>query len=341
MVRAYSPGRVNLIGDHTDYNEGVALPMAVDLGTVVTFVPDETLRVVLRSAAEPEPADVDIHIPLDPDQLRRLQPSWARLVAAMVALVRPGTGGRGSVETTLPVGAGMASSAALEVGLALALGFEAEPRVMARACQRAEETATGVPSGLMDQLVVAGAVEGCGLFIDFSDLSSRPVVIPEEAEVVAVHSGVRRTLAASGYAARRAECEAAAHRLGPLGRLGPDEMLGLPDAVLRRRVRHVVTECDRVRWFVSALRSGDLAEAGRLMTSSHRSLSSDFEVSTPELDALVARLVSTPGVHGARLTGAGFGGCVVALADPGAVDVTAFSTAAWRLLPSAGAHKLR
>ncbi len=338
MVRAYSPGRVNLIGDHTDYNEGVALPMAIDLGTVVTFAPDDGLRVVLRSVSEPEPADVDVHVPLDPEQLHRLQPRWARLVAAMVALARPATGGHGTVETSLPVGAGLSSSAALEVGLALALGFEAEPRVMARACQRAEEAATGVAAGLMDQLVVAAAVEGCAMFIDFSDLSVRPVPVPAEAEVVAVHSGVRRTLAASGYAARRAECEAAAHRLGPLGKLGPEEILGLPDPVLRRRVRHVVTECDRVRWFASALESGDLAEAGRLMTSSHHSLSRDFEVSTPELDALVDRLVSIPGVHGARLSGAGFGGCVVALADPGAIDVTAFPTAAWRLLPSAGAH---
>lgn len=337
MVRAYSPGRVNLIGDHTDYCQGLALPMAVDLGTTVSFTPDDGYRVVLRSAGEPELADVDVHVPLDPHQLERIEPRWARLVAAMVAVVRPHGGGIGVVETTLPVGAGLASSAALEVALALAFGFAAQPRVMALACQRAEQAATGVPSGLMDQLVVSGAKEGCALLIDFSDFSACPVAIPAEAETVVVHSGASRTLARSGYAARRAECEAAAHRLGPLGLLGPEAGLGLPDPVLRRRVRHVVTECDRVRWFAAALAAGDLVEAGRLMTASHQSLARDFEVSTPALDDLVGHLVSTPGVHGARLTGGGFGGCVVALADPGAVDLASFSTPAWRVRPSAGA----
>jgi len=341
MVRAYSPGRVNLIGDHTDYNGGLALPMAVDLGTVVSFTPDETLRVVLRSVGEPEPADVDVHVPLDPDYLGALWPRWARLVAGVVGVVRPVTGGHGTVETTLPVGAGLSSSAALEVALALALGFEAEPRVMARTCQRAEQAATGVPSGLMDQLVVSSAHEGHAMLIDFSDLSMRPVPVPPEAEVVVVHSGVSRALARSGYAARRAECEAAARGLGTLGRLEPEAILGVPDPALRRRARHVVTECDRVRWFAAALSAGDLAEAGRLMAASHSSLARDFEVSTPELDALVEQLTSMPGVHGARLTGAGFGGCVVALTDPGAVDVGAFGAGAWRVRPSGAAAVLR
>jgi galactokinase len=331
---------VNLIGDHTDYNEGVALPMAVDLGTTVSFTPDDGFRVVLRSAGEPELADVDLHVPLDPEQLCDIEPPWARLVAAVVAVVRPSAGGRGRVETTLPVGGGLSSSAALEVALALALGFEARPRVLAIACQRAEQAATGVPTGIMDQLTVASAVPGCALLIDFRDLSARPVPIPEGCEIVVVHSGEGRVLQRSAYAARRAECEAAAYRLGPLGQLGPDEMLGLPDAVLRRRVRHVVTECDRVRWYAAALESGDLAEAGRLMTASHQSLARDFEVSTPALDALVGRLVTLPGVYGARLTGAGFGGCVVALAEAGAVDLTAFSTPAWRVRPAGAAHVL-
>ena len=334
MVHAFSPGRVNLIGDHTDYNEGVALPMAVDLGTTVEFEPDDGRRVVLRSSAEPEPADVDVHVPLDPDHLRAITPAWARLVAAVVAVVRPFSGGAGRVDTTLPVGAGLSSSAALEVALALALGFEALPRVLALVCQRAEQAATGVPTGVMDQLVVSSAVAGAALLVDLADLSTLAVPVPEGCEIVVVHSGEGRALVHSAYAARRAECEAASYRLGPLGRLGPDEILGLPDALLRRRARHVVTECDRVRWFADALRSGDLAEAGRLMTASHESLARDFEVSTPGLDALVGRLVTTPGVHGARLTGAGFGGCVVALAEPGALDLSDFATPAWRVRPS-------
>jgi galactokinase len=330
-VRAHSPGRVNLIGDHTDYNEGVALPMAIDLGTTVTFVPDGGTRVVLRATGEPEPADVDVDVALDPGYLRALEPRWARYVAAVVAVVRPDTGGRGAVETTLPVGAGLSSSAALEVATALALGFEAEPVIMARTCQRAEQAATGVPSGLMDQLVVSAAHPGCATYVDFADLSVEHVPLPEGLDVVVVHSGERRSLDRSGYAARRAECEAAAYRLGPLGRVDPQAVLALPDAVLRRRARHVVSECDRVRWVAAALRAGDLAEAGRLMTASHDSLARDFEVSTPALDQLVEWLVAQPGVYGARLTGAGFGGCVVALAEPGSVDFTTLRTPAWRV----------
>ncbi len=330
---------MNLIGDHTDYNGGLAMPMAIDLGTVVRFRPDDGYRVVLHSASEPELADVDVHVPLDGDTVRGLTPAWARLVAAVVAVVRPRHGGRGTVETTLPLGAGLSSSAALEVSLALALGLDTDPLATARACQRAEQVATGVPSGLMDQLVVSGARAGTAMLIDFTTLEWQPVPMPgaDGAEVVVVHSGEQRTLAASGYAARRAECEGAAFRLGPLGQVGPEEIAGLPDPLLRRRARHVVTECDRVRWFAEALAGDDLVEAGRLMTASHHSLARDFEVSTPALDALVEQLVATPGVFGARLTGAGFGGCVVALAEPGALRPEAFTTPAWVVQASDGA----
>jgi galactokinase len=337
-VRAYCPGRVNLIGDHTDYNEGLALPMAIDLGTTLTYVPDTGYRVFLRSSGEPEPTDVDVHIPLDPQVLRKVEPRWARYVAAVVASVRPRKGGRGAVESNLPVGAGLSSSASLEVATALALGFNAEPLVMARLCQKAEQAATGVATGLMDQLTVSAGVDGCALLIDFTDLSMRTVTIPPGAEVLVVHSGQNRSLDRTPYSARRAECEAAAYRLGPLGRLGADAMLGLPDPLLRRRARHVVTECDRVRWCAAALGSGDLVDAGRLMSASHASLSEDFDASTPALDDLVHHLQAIPGVYGARMTGAGFGGCVVVLAEPGAVDITRLTTPAWRVRASAGAR---
>ncbi len=339
-VLAYSPGRVNLIGDHTDYNEGIALPMAVDLGTTVTFVPDRGARVVLRSSTEPDPADVDLHVALDPRQLHALEPRWARYVAAVVAAVRPPWGGAGTVETSLPLGAGLSSSAALEVATALVLGCEPEPLVLARTCQHAEQAATGVPTGIMDQLVVSAAREGTARMIDFADLSMEPVGIPAGAEIVVVHSGESRSVDRSAYAQRRAECEAAAFGMGPLGRLDPEVALALPDALLRRRARHVVNECARVRWFAEALRTGDLAQAGCLMTASHHSLADDYEVSTPGLDALVESLVARPGVFGARLTGAGFGGCVVALTEPGALDIDAFATPAWRVHAAGGAHLL-
>jgi len=339
-VRAYSPGRVNLMGDHTDYNEGLALPMAVDLGTEVAFVAGGGDRVVLRAAGEPEPADVDVHMPFDPAALRALQPGWARYVGAVVAAVRPATGGTGLVTTTLPVGAGLSSSAALEVALAMALGLHGDPLAMARTCQRAEHAATGVATGIMDQLTVTAAAPGCAMLIDFSDLSYEHVPVPEGAEFVVVHSGEARALERSPYAARRAECEAASYRLGPLGLVEPGAVLGLPDPVLRRRARHVVSECDRVRWFAAALEAGDLFEAGRLMRASHTSLAQDFDVSTPALDALVEHLGSLHGVFGARLTGAGFGGCAVALAEPGALDPAAFATPAWRVRPAGGAALL-
>ena len=188
-VRAHSPGRVNLIGDHTDYNEGLALPMAVDLGTTVTFVADGGDRLVMRSSHDPDPADVDAHLPLDIGVLGALEPRWARYVAAIASVVRPPSGGTGSVLTTLPVGAGLSSSAALEVALALALGCGDDPLILARTCQHAEQAATGVPTGIMDQLVVSAATEGCALLIDFADLSMEPVEMPGGADVVVVHSG--------------------------------------------------------------------------------------------------------------------------------------------------------
>jgi galactokinase len=192
----------------------------------------------------------------------------------------------------------------------------------------------------MDQLSITTAVEGCASLIDFADMSVLPVRMPEGADVVVVHSGQSRSLDRSAYAARRAECEAASFHLGTLGTLQPDAFLGLPDDTLRRRARHVVTECDRVRWFAKALSDGDLVEAGRLMTASHQSLARDFEVSTPSLDALVTKLTSTPGVYGARLTGAGFGGCVVALVEKGSVDISGYSAGAWRVHPSGPARVL-
>ena len=211
---------------------------------------------------------------------------------------------------------------------------------MARTCQHAEEVASGVPGGLMDQIVEIAGIEGCALLIDFGALSYEPVAIPAGADILVVHSGQTRSLGRSPYATRRAECDAAAAHLGPLGQVDAAAAGAIPDALLRRRARHVVSECDRVRAVVEALAAGDVAGAGLVMTDSHRSLAADFEVSTPALDELVSTLVARPGVLGARLTGAGFGGCVVALAEAGALDVETLPTPAWRVRASAGAGLL-
>ncbi len=314
-VIARAPGRVNLIGDHTDYSGGFVCPMAIDLATTVTIEPGGD-RVELRSDADPEPAS----IPLDVADPASVEPAWGRYVAGIVAVLRPSLGGRGTVSTTLPTGAGLSSSAALEVALALALGADDhDPVALAHLCQRAEHVASGVPCGIMDQLVVAAAVEGHALMIDCTTLSLTPVPIPPGTDVVVVDSGERRTLATSAYAERRAEVADAEALLGtPLRAATDADVARLPPGTLRPRARHVVTENRRVTSFATALMAGDLAAAGAAMTESHASLRDDFAVSTPALDALVARLVATPGVWGARLTGAGFGGCVIALTEPGA-----------------------
>ena len=328
-VRAAAPGRVNLIGDHTDYTGGFAMPAAIDRRTEVEIEPGGEW-VELVSDAEPEPA----RVPLDVDEPRSLDPAWARYVGGVVAVVRPEVGGRGTVRTTLPVGAGLSSSASLEVAVALALGFVGTPLELALACQRAEHLASGVPSGVMDQLASASGRAGHALLIDCSSYEVEPVPLPDGVDILVAHSGQSRTLVGSAYAERRSECEEAAALIGPLREATAADVERLPAGLLRRRARHVVSENERVLAFADTLRTGDLHAAGRLMVQSHESLRDDFEVSTPALDQLVARLLATPGVYGARLTGAGFGGCVVALADP------ASPAEGWRLSAAAGAAVL-
>lgn len=313
-VEAYAPGRVNLIGDHTDYTGGLVLPMAVQMGITITGEVAGT-RIVLESDLEEEPALVE----LDVEDPAAVDPVWARYVAGVVAEARPDHGFIGAVRSTLPMGMGLSSSAALEVATALAVGVRGSATEVATLCQRAEQRASGVPCGVMDQLTSLAGVEGHAVLIDCTNLAVTPIELPEQVEVVVVDSGEPRTLAGSGYAERRAQCEAAAAVVGPLATATLDEVEALDDELLRRRARHVVTENARVLGFVNAIGSGDLAEAGRLMVASHESLRDDFEVSTPGLDEMVGGLAAKKGVYGARLTGGGFGGSIVVLASPGAV----------------------
>jgi galactokinase len=328
-VVARAPGRVNLIGDHTDTSGGWCLPMAIDLATVV-----EGSRggdtVVLASDTEPEPALV----PIDVADPAVVHPPWARYVAGVVTELRPRAGFTGTIRTTVPSGAGLSSSAALEVAVALALGYDGDPLGLARLCQRAEQRATGVPCGIMDQLASASGVTGHALLLDCTTLATSPIPIPDGVDVFAVHSGEPRRLDGSAYAARRREVEAAAAVVGNLRDVTADQLEPIRSPVLRRRARHVVTENARVLSAATALASGDVETVGALMVESHVSLRDDFEVSTPALDHLVDRLVATDGVLGARLTGAGFGGCVVALCRPGAI---AARPGWWRLRPAAAA----
>jgi galactokinase len=324
-----APGRVNLMGDHTDYNEGFVLPLAIDRAcTIRVGSPSEDGAVRARSHQLEGRVTVPVDGRADP---RAVEPAWGRFVAGVVRVLTE----RGitvapsdlDVDTTVPVGSGLSSSSALTVALTLALGGDRLERVdAARAAWVAETAASGVPGGLMDQLASLFGRAGHALLIDCRDSGVTPVAIPPSIAVLVVHSGVPRTLAGSEYARRRAECEAVAAELG---------LRALRDATAAQvrnapRARHVVSENSRVLETAAALPGGDLSVLGPLLLASHASLRDDFGVSTPELDTLVDVLVSS-GAAGARLTGAGFGGAVVALAQRNhADDVLAKTTLRYR-----------
>jgi galactokinase len=335
---ATAPGRVNLIGEHTDYTGGLVMPMAIQLSTTVAGTVTDDAVIHLESA--PPFAPVDIGLPVtDPGTV---EPEWGRYAAGVAAQLRSTRGLRATVASTLPPGGGLSSSAALEVAVALALGANGTPTEVAELCQIAETSARGVPCGIMDQLASAAGIAGHALLIDCSTLDITPVPVPDSARVLVVDSGQSRQLAGSAYADRRAECEAASALIGPLRTADLADASRLADPLLARRARHVIGENARVLQAAAALRSGDLAEVGTLMSASHRSLRDDFEVSTTVLDDLVDHLLGLDGVRGARLTGAGFGGCVVALCDAGS-DPLAHSGhlrdhAAWYVEPSNGAR---
>jgi galactokinase len=321
MTRTFwAPGRVNLIGEHTDYSGGLVLPAALELGVRLEGVATPG-RISLTSDELDGPVELDLAGPLD------RATGWGRYVAAVAAeldaLGRPPVGFAGRLGSTVPAGAGLSSSAALEVAVATALcavaDFAIEPIELALAAQRAEHRAVGVPCGIMDQAASVLGRAGHAILLDTGSLEHRAVALPPELALVVVDSGVRHRLEASGYARRRLELERALPALG--GRLPGDvsaaevEELTL-EPLLKRRLRHVVTENARVHEVVAILTtpSPDLTGLGRLFQEGHESLSRDFEVSTPELDLLV-ELAYGAGAVAARLTGAGFGGSIVVLVE--------------------------
>lgn len=318
IVVAWAPGRVNLIGEHTDHTGGLVLPLAIDRWTVVRGRRSGGL-VSLRSHGFTGTAIVD-RAGLRQDA--GADASWARFVGAVTAEVAPEVGFTGGARTTVPVGGGLSSSASFSVALALALGADPDDHApLAALARRAEHRATGTPTGVMDQIVVVSAAAGAALAIDCRTLVHRavPLPSPDELVILVADSGLRHELASSEYGERVRACAAAEAEIGPLRDATPAEVAAMRDPVLRARARHVVTENLRVLAVIEALASGDHPEVGRLLVEGHRSLRDDFSVSVPEVDGLVDALCEVPGVLGARLTGGGFGGNVVAVARPGAL----------------------
>jgi galactokinase len=324
---ARAPGRVNLIGEHTDYNEGLVLPCAIDRATQVCAARrgDGRVRVFSREAGETREFAV-----AEPPRVQ----GWTDYVAGVIwALAEAGcpiAGADLAISSDVPAGSGLSSSAALGVGVATALdalfGLGLDPEARARVAHRSESAFVGVGCGVMDQYASALGRPGCALRIDCRSLETMPVPIAGELALLVAHSGVHRELARGGYGDRREECREAleaARRAGvapPAARALRDlEEHHLPalaqrlPEVLFRRARHVIRENARVDAVCEALRSGDLARAGMLLRAGQASLRDDFEVSIPELDALCEIADALPGVYGSRLTGAGFGGCTLHL----------------------------
>jgi galactokinase len=317
-----APGRVNLIGEHTDYNLGLELPMAIDLACWIASAPASNNDAWLRVYLEQLQAGSQWRV----EDLANGSPvgDWTDRVAGIAwELARRGVELRGAnvlIDSEVPLGSGLSSSAALGVSLAMALGGAREAVELARLAQAAETDFVGVPCGIMDQFIAAAGLEGSAMLLDCRSLESRAVKLPEDVAIVTANSMVKHQLGDSAYRARVEECGQAARKLG-IGSLRDAElgMLGALDGALLRRARHVVTENARVSRFVAAAGVGDAVEMGRIMTESHISLRDDYEVSCPELNLLVEAALRVEGVFGARMTGAGFGGSTLNLVDPRAV----------------------
>lgn len=320
-IRAFAPGRVNLIGEHTDYNDGLCLPFAIELGVTVT--------------AELHDGE-DVTAPGLDDGAHFLEGTLAELRSAGVEL----PGATLDIEGDLPQRVGLSSSAALCIALALALYGAAEtapprPVRLARLCSRVESKWAGQDTGLLDQLASLLGEKGRALRLDMRTLEARPIDLHLHGHVLAtLDSGASRSLAASGYNERRDECRRALELLGLESLRDADDASGLP-APLDARLRHVISENERVDAAVVALESGDLAELGALLNASHASLRDDYEVSVPEVERAVAACIDA-GALGARIMGGGFGGSVLALFPPGAV----LPDGAISVRPGAGARLL-
>ena len=320
-VLAKAPGRVNVIGEHTDYNDGFVLPIALPFVTAIAARPraagDRTVDMT-SEGFEPTAFSLDDD-PLSTDGWGRYLHGVASVLADwpdMEALI---PGWEGVVATDIPAGASLSSSAALEVATGLILaamtGVELSVIDLAKIGQRVENDIMGLPSGLLDQLASGGGRAGHATLIDCRDLSMRTVPFPDGATIVVLDTGTRRELVESEYADRQATCAAAADTLGlpSLRDATIDDLGRLPDPVMVKRVRHVVSENARTLAAVEAMEAGRIDDLGRLMTASHQSLRDDYDVSGPALDASVEASLECAGCLGARMTGGGFAGGAIAL----------------------------
>lgn len=317
MSSASAPGRVNLIGEHTDYNGGFVLPVALPLRVTVDLEPraDRVVRVSSTTVDDGRWHDVPLGV-------ERTE-TWIDHVIGAGRVVGVAQGYEVRITSDIPMGAGLGSSGALGVALLRAIrsafGIQLDDVALARLAQRSENEFVGASSGIMDQMAASLGREGEALFLDCRSLEFERIELPELAGLLVIHSGVMHRHSAGTYNERRRQCEEAARALD-VGQLRDLSSADLPrietlPEPLRRRARHVVSEDARVLAAVRALRDLDLEELGRLLDASHRSLRDDYEVSTPEVDLLVDLVREQPGVLGARITGGGFGGSIVAIAE--------------------------
>ncbi len=323
-----APGRVNLIGEHTDYNDGFVLPMAIDRDVLVAARPraDRTVSMLSLNFGAKDGFD------LDNIQRAGELVTWGDYVRGVAKVLQEEgfalQGAELAIEGNVPTGSGLSSSAAIEMAALTAFRalnrLEIDPVYAARLGQRAENTFVGVQCGIMDQFISSLGQADHAVLIDCRSLEHRPVPLPKGLCIIIAHTGVHRGLSSSEYNTRRGQCEAGARQLGvqALRDVSIELFEAQQDKLspeIAARCKHVVYENARTLQSVEALEKGDLATLGRLMIESHTSLRDLYEVSCPELDAMVAIARQAPGCWGARLTGAGFGGCVVAAAQDTAV----------------------
>lgn len=323
-----APGRVNLIGEHTDYNLGFVLPIALELATYVGAAPTSTGQMRVYSEHTGESAAWPV------EALAALRPEgrWTDYVVGvareLIAAGYPIAPADLYIRSTVPEGSGLSSSAALEVSTALALlaGRAIDPVELAKLCRRAEVEFVGTPCGIMDQFISVFGREHAAIRIDCRSLEHTPVALPASVEILAVNTMVKHELGSSAYRQRTEECAAAVEHIAAqhsevrsLRDVTPEMLYSaaLPETIARR-ARHVVSENQRVNDFIAASAANDLDRMGELFVASHRSLQHDYEVSCAELDFLVDAALAMEGIYGARMTGGGFGGCTVNLLRPDA-----------------------